>query len=97
MQDLRTTRGSSLMRILHIVWDLFPATVSNCLVQEVPHLELAIMAGDQSIDMREQMLICMIEQGALNVSVGGSVPSNPNLRAKDLFQNLETRFISMGA
>jgi hypothetical protein len=40
------------MRIPHIVSDLFPATVSNCLVQEVPHLELLIMAGDQSIDMR---------------------------------------------
>ena len=26
------------------------------------------MTGDQSIDIREQMLICMIEQGALNVS-----------------------------
>jgi hypothetical protein len=97
VHDLRTTRGSPLMQILHIISDLFPATVSNCLVQEVPHLELPIMAGDQSIDMREQMLICMIEQGALNVSIGGSVSSNPNPRWKDLLQNLETRFISMGA
>lgn len=97
VHDLRTIRGSSLMRILHIISDLFPATVSNCLVQKVPYLELPIMAGDQSIDMREQMLIRVIEQGALNVSIGGSVSSNPNLRGKDLFQNLETRFISIGA
>jgi hypothetical protein len=52
VHDLRATRGSSLMRILHIVSDLFPATVSNCLVQEVPHLEHLTMADDQSIDMR---------------------------------------------
>ena len=97
LHDLRTTRGSSLMRILHVISDLFPAIVSNCLVQEVPHLKLPIVAGDQSIDTREQMLICMIEKGALNVSIGGAVSSNPNLQGKDLFQKLETRVISMGA
>ncbi len=51
--DLRTTKGSSLARLLHIISDLFPAIVPNCLVQEVPHLELQIMADDQSVEMRE--------------------------------------------
>lgn len=97
VHDLRTTRGSSLMRILHVISDLYPKVVANCLVQDIPHMELPISAGDQLIDTREQLLICILGQGALNVSVGGSVSSSSNLPGKKLFQSLGTRFFATAA
>jgi hypothetical protein len=97
VHDLRTTRGSSLMRILHVISDLYPKVVANCLVQEIPHMELPISAGDQLIDTREQLLICILKQGALNVSISGSVSSSSNLPGKKLFQSLGTEFFATAA
>lgn len=96
IHDLRTTKGSSLMRILHVIMDMFPEVIANCLVQEVPRLETTMTPGHPSVDIREQMLICIIERGALNVSIGGSSSSIPELQSKSLFQSLGTRLISFG-
>ena len=82
------------MRILHVVSDLYPIVFANCHVREIPYMELPISARGQLIDKREQLLICILQQGALNVSIGGVVSSSSNLHLKKLFWSLGTKFFA---
>jgi hypothetical protein len=91
--DLRRTRGS-LAWMLHILKDTYPEVVSNCLIQEIPHLEIVIDPGHSPVFIREQLVICLIERGALNIAIGGTASSTLDTRDKALFQSLKTDLIS---
>ncbi len=70
--------------------DMFSEVVSGCLVQEIPHLEVSI--DDPSVDIREQLLICIMEQGTMNISIGGSAFSVLNEPTKHILRALELKF-----
>lgn len=61
--------------MLRILVDACPEVVSNCLIQEIPHLEVAMDPGHPPVFIREQLIICIIERGALNVAIGGTASS----------------------
>ena len=94
LHDLRTTKGSSLMRFTYVVMDLFPEVVANCLVQEIPHLEIMMNLDGSSIDIREQLVICLIQPGSLNIAIGGAVSSIFDMRDKALFRSLRSEWTS---
>lgn len=87
-------RGGSLAGMLHILKDTSPEVVSNCLTQEIPHLEIVMDPGHPPVFIREQVVICLIERGALNVAIGGTASSTLDMRDKALFQSLKTDLIS---
>lgn len=68
--------------------EMFPKVVSDCLVQEIPHLEVS--PDDPSVNIREQLLISILEQGIMNVSMGGSASSVLDETGKVLFDSLGT-------
>ncbi len=80
--------------MLHILIDTYPEVVSNCLVQEIPHPEVVMDLGHPPVSIREQLIICLIERGALNVAIGGTTSSTLDTRDKALFQSLRTNLIS---
>jgi len=95
-RDLRTTsKVSSVMRTIHLMMDMFSGAVSDCLVQEIPYLEVS--SDDPSVDIREQSLICLMEQGKMNISIGGSASSLLNDTDKTLFENFEAEFWTAAA
>ena len=92
--DLRTAKGSSWMRIVHVILDAFPEVVSKCLEQEIPHLEIKMDFGYPPIHTREQLINCLTERGGLNIAIGGSTSSIPDTRDKALFQSLQAEWTS---
>lgn len=56
--DLRTAKGSSWMRIVHVMLYAFPEVVSKCLEQEIPHLEIKMDFRYPAIHTREQLVNC---------------------------------------
>jgi hypothetical protein len=75
--------------------DMFSEVVSDCLVQEIPHLEVS--TDDPSVDIREQLLICIMEQGTMNISMGGSASSVLNDTDKALFESFGIEFWTAAA
>ena len=61
--------------MLRILIDTCPEVVSKCLIQEIPHLEVVMDPGHPLVSIREQLIICLIERGALNVTIGGTASS----------------------
>ena len=80
--------------MLRILVDTFLEVVSNCLIQEFPHLEVVMDPGHPPVFIREQLMICLIERCALNVVIGGTTSSTLDTRDKGLFQSLKTILIS---
>ena len=79
--------------MLRIPIDTCPEVVSNCLIQEILHLEVVMEAGHPPVFIREQLIICLIERGALNVAIGETA-STHDTRYKALFQSLKPNLIS---
>ena len=90
--DIRGRRGF-LAQMLHILKDTYPEVVSNCLIQDIPHLEIVMDPGHPPVFMRERLAICLIERGALNIAIGGTASSDLDTRDKALFQSLKTDLI----
>ena len=80
------------MGFVQVVINLFPEVVVKCLVQELPHLEITTNLDGSSIDIREQLVICLIRPGSLNIAIGGSVSSIFDMRDKALFQSLHSEW-----
>ena len=80
--------------MLRILIDTCPEVVSNCLIQEIPHLEVVMDPGRPPVFIREQLTICLIERGALNVAIGKTASSTLDTRDKALFQSLKPNLIS---
>lgn len=70
--------------------DMFSEAVPDCMVQEIPHLEIS--SDDPSVDIREQLLIFFRELGTTNISMGGSASSLLSDTDKVLFESFETNF-----
>ena len=82
------------MRFVYVLINLFPEVVVKCLMQELPHLEITTNLDGSSIDIREQLVICLIRPGSLNIAIGGSVSSTFDMRDKALFQSLHSGWTS---
>ena len=89
--NLRTTsKVSSVMRTIPVMIEMFPAVVSGCLVQGLPYLEVS--PDDLSVDIREQLLVSILEQRIMNVSMSGSGSSVLDATDKALFEGLGSVF-----
>jgi len=51
-------------------------------------------AGHPPVFIREQLVIFLVEVGALNIAIGGTAASTLATRDKALFQSLKTNLIS---
>ena len=80
--------------MVRILIDTYPEVVSNCLIQEIPHLEVVMDPGRPPVFIREQLTICLIERGALNMAIGETASSTLDTRDKALFQSLKPNLIS---
>ena len=66
--------------MLHIMMDIF--------------LEIVTDPDHPPVDIRERLMFCLIEHGALNDSIGGFTSSILDASDKALFQSLKTNLIS---
>lgn len=91
-KDLNYTSGSFKIRFLQTTRTLYPEVIERTIVQELIDAEVIIPVDQSIIDLREQTVIGLFENGSLNTEAGGlGIVFEPSVEDRKSFWELGTR------